>query len=253
VGSSAASRPLLVLQHSACEPPGVYEDELIERGIELRRVIVGEGERLPDWRGHAGLLVMGGAMGVGHESAHPWLVEEKRLIADAVRSGLPYWGVCLGAQLLAATLGAAVRRAATPEVGVLPVQRTAAGAGDPVFADAPEVFESLQWHNDTFELPTAAVQLARSDVCEQQAFRLGRAYAVQFHLEVDLALARRWVEVPDYLAELEQHGGPGAGGRLLAQVEASQASSVPLARRLFASWLVRVAGFPARPGAAPEA
>jgi GMP synthase-like glutamine amidotransferase len=235
---------VLVLQHAGCEPPGAYEDELRERGLALNRVLLDEGEELPDWREYDAIVVMGGAMGANDERVHPWLAAEKRLIADAVRSGAPYWGVCLGAQLLAASLGAPVRRGATPELGVLPVQLTAAAAADPVFADAPQQFATLQWHGDTYELPAGAVQLARSPRYEQQAFSLGRAYALQFHLEVDSALAEEWMRVPAYVDELEQLAGPGAPARMLEQVRAEEQRSVPLARALFGRWLERVAVIP---------
>jgi GMP synthase-like glutamine amidotransferase len=235
---------VLVLQHAGCEPPGVYEDELRERGISLHRVLLDDDGELPDWREYGAIVVMGGAMGANDEQTHPWLAAEKRLISEAVRSGTPYWGVCLGAQLLAASLGAPVSRGPQPELGVLPVQLMPAAASDPVFADAPEQFATLQWHGDTYELPAGAVQLARSSRYEQQAFSLGPAYALQFHLEVDSALAEEWMQIPAYVDELEQLAGPGAPARMLAQVRAAEQRSVPLARALFGRWLERVARIP---------
>jgi GMP synthase (glutamine-hydrolysing) len=86
---------------------------------------------LPDWRDVDLVVVMGGPMGVYDEAEHPWLAAEKRWIAAAVHAGVPYFGVCLGAQLLAASLGAQVRTASAPEVGVLPVTLTADGRADP--------------------------------------------------------------------------------------------------------------------------
>ncbi len=245
---SSGPGPLLVLQHSAREPPGAYEDELQARGIAFHRVLVDEGQPLPDWREHAALLVMGGGMAANDEDTHPWLGPEKALIAEAVRSGMAYWGVCLGAQLLAAGLGARVQRGPRTELGVLPVQLTSRAARDPVFAAAPARFLSLQWHEDTYELPSGAQRLARSDLYEQQAFVLGRAYAVQFHLEVTPALAAEWMEIPDYAAEVEQIAGPGGPAALLEQVRAAAAESVPLARALFSRWLVEVVGYPATTG-----
>src|SRR5947209_17766909 len=117
VGSDAPR--LLVLQHISCEPPGAYEDELHARGGGLERVEADAGEPLPDWRGFDGIIVMGGPMGAYEEDRLPWLGDEKRLIAAAVDADTPVWGVCLGAQLLAASLGAEVRMGPEPEVGVL--------------------------------------------------------------------------------------------------------------------------------------
>src|SRR5271165_6275775 len=131
---------LLVLQHIACEPPGSYEDELIARGGELVRVEVDEGQALPDWRGFDGIIAMGGPMGAYEDQRLPWLVQERELIAEAVTAGTPFWGVCLGAQLLAASLGASVAPGPVPEVGVLDVQLTNDASSDPVFRLAPSTF-----------------------------------------------------------------------------------------------------------------
>jgi GMP synthase-like glutamine amidotransferase len=239
----APSEPsLLVLQHIACEPPGAYEDELLARGGRLERVEVDAGEPLPDWREYDGLVVMGGPMGAYEEDRHAWLGPEKQLIGDAARARLPVWGVCLGAQLLAASLGAQVGPGPEPEVGVLPVQRTAAGAEDPVFALAPEQFPALQWHGDTFTLPGGAQLLASSPAYEQQAFVWQRAYGLQFHIEVGTRLAREWGEVPAYAASLEAIQGPGALPQLIEQIQAREQAMTGLARRLFAAWLDHVVG-----------
>ena len=122
------------------------------------------------------------------------------------------------------------------------VELTPAAAGDPVFAGVPTRFRTLQWHGDTYELPAGAVGLARSERYEQQAFAVGSAYGVQFHLEVDGALAADWMDVPEYVAELEQLGGPDRPARMLEEVQAAEAETVPLARELFARWLSRIAG-----------
>ena len=233
---------LLVLQHIACEPPGAYEDELRAWGASLDRVRLDEGDPLPDWRGFEGLIVMGGPMGAYEDDRFPWLLPEKRLISEAALAGKPLWGVCLGAQLLAAALGAAVAPGGRPEVGVLPVLRTERASDDPVFSLLPEEFSALQWHGDTFDLPPGAVQLARSTAYEQQAFVAGRAYGLQFHVEVGAALAAEWGRVPEYAASLEAMLGPGAQRRLLREIEDAEREMTHLARRLFAAWLEHVVG-----------
>ncbi|HMD56192.1 MAG TPA: type 1 glutamine amidotransferase [Solirubrobacteraceae bacterium] len=244
--------PILVLQHAGCEPPGVYEDELLARRLAFARVVLDEGGELPDWRAYAAIVVMGGGMSAGDEHEHPWLVPEKRLIGEAVHAGIPYWGVCLGAQLLAASLGADVRRGPQPELGVLPVQLTEEAASDPVFSAAPSMFAALQWHGDTYSLPAGAVRLAGSELYEQQAFVLphptagGGAYGLQFHLEVDSALAEQWMQIPGYISELQALGGADAPTVMLEQVRREQARSVPLARELFGRWLELVVAPTAR-------
>src|SRR5215831_8895799 len=151
-----------VLQHIRCEPPGLFSGPLRDRGYVVETVELDEGGRLPDWREAGLVLAMGGPMGAYDEAAHPWLAAEKRWIAAAVGAGTPYLGVCLGSQLLAASLGAEVRPGDTPEVGVLPVEVTAAGRADPVFGVLGGSFPALQWHGDTFAIPAGAVHLARS-------------------------------------------------------------------------------------------
>ena len=236
----AISAPFLVLQHVACEPPAAYEDELIARELDLERVQLDRGDQLPDWRRFAAIIAMGGPMGAYDESIHPWLAPEKQLISDAVRSGKPYWGVCLGAQLLAASLGARVAPGPAPEIGIPTITLTDAAAEDPVFSGAPPAFEALSWHGDTYELPEGAIRLAGSEQYPQQAFVADRAYALQFHLEVGADLASTWAEVPAYLEEVERVLGAGAMGELERGVTAIETRSVPLARLLFARWLDHV-------------
>jgi GMP synthase-like glutamine amidotransferase len=229
---------VLVLQHIACEPPGVYEDVLDERGATIHRVELDEGDPLPDWRVFDAIVAMGGPMGALDDDEHPWLTDEKRLIAEAVRSGLPFWGVCLGVQLLAASLGARVYPGSAPEVGVLPVLLTDEALADPVFAGTPRELLSLQWHGDTFDLPDGATRLAGSPAYPNQAFRVGAdAYGVQFHLEVSPELAREWAAVPAYAESLERVLGKGALDRLIAELEARADGLLSHGRHLFARWL----------------
>ena len=229
---------VLVLQHIACEPPGVYEDVLHASGAELVRVEVDEGERLPELSGFDGIVAMGGPMSVNDEVEQPWLVAEKRLIGSAVQGGVPFWGVCLGVQLLASSLGAAVYPGAAAEVGLLPVFLTEAARTDPVFAGLPAELLTLQWHGETFDLPAGAVLLAASPLCPNQAFRVGpSAYGVQFHLEVSPELAREWAAVPAYRESLEATLGPGALDRLINELEANARVMASAATDMFERWL----------------
>jgi GMP synthase-like glutamine amidotransferase len=245
--------PLLVLQHIACEPPAAFEDELRARGLELVRVELDEGDPLPDWREFAAIVVMGGPMGAYEDGEYTWLAPEKVLLREAVEADVPVWGVCLGAQLLAAALGARVYPGERPEVGLLPVELTAAAADDPVFGAAPARFHTLQWHGDTFDLPPGATLLASSRDYANQAFRIGRSYGLQFHLEVPHELATEWAEVPAYAESLEATLGPGALEGLLADVAAHAADTVPLARELFGRWLELARARPVGGGARARA
>jgi GMP synthase (glutamine-hydrolysing) len=229
---------VLVLQHIACEPPGVYEDVLLGRGASISRVELDEGESLPGLDGVDAIVAMGGPMSVNDEGQHPWLVAEKRLIANAVNAGTPFFGACLGVQLLAASLGASVTAGGVPEVGVLPVFATDAAGDDPVFSGLAWPRPTLQWHSDTFELPEGATLLATSPAYPHQAFRVGeRAYGVQFHLEVTEEMADEWARVPEYVVAAERALGPGGLDRLLDEFRASAHEMRADARTLFSRWV----------------
>ena len=121
-----------MLQHIACEHPGVFSEVMEERGVEAVPVELDEGEALPDWREFDAVLAMGGPMGAYDDAEHPWLAAEKELVREAVEDGRPFLGVCLGVQLLAAALGAEVRPMPNgAEVGLLPVELTDEGRGAP--------------------------------------------------------------------------------------------------------------------------
>ena len=228
----------LVLQHIACEPPGVFEDVLIERGAAIHRVELDEGDPLPDWQEFDLIVAMGGPMSVNDEDENPWLVEEKRLIREAVTAGMGYWGACLGVQLLASALGARVYAGSQPEVGVLPVTLTDEGIGDPVMGGLPRELPSLQWHGDTFDLPEGAVLLASSRAYPHQAFRYGSAaYGVQFHVEVTGDMAREWAQVPAYVDSLDRTLGAGAAPGLFAAFDRSAAEMQANARTMFERWV----------------
>jgi GMP synthase (glutamine-hydrolysing) len=228
---------VLVLQHIACEPPGVYEDVLHERGASLHRVEVDAGDELPDWRDFGAIVAMGGPMSANDDDALPWLSDERAFIAAAVRASMPFWGVCLGVQLLAASLGARVYAGTEPEVGVLPVELTEEGRRDPVFSALPPTLPALQWHGDTFDLPPGAVRLAGSAAYPNQAFRFDKAYGVQFHLEVSGEMAREWMDVPEYANSLEQTIGSET---LLRAVDGRADEMLEHGRALFERWLDHV-------------
>jgi GMP synthase (glutamine-hydrolysing) len=227
---------VLVLQHIACEPPGVFEDVLRERAHELVRVELDEGEPLPAGPWDA-IVAMGGPMSVNDEAECPWLVGEKAAIASHVRAGRPFWGSCLGAQLLAAALGARVYAGPAPEVGVLAVELTAEGQSDPVLGPLPRSIDTLQWHGDTFDLPAGAVLLASSPAYAHQAYRVGPvAYAVQFHVEVTEAMGEEWATVPAYAEYADRVLGPGGSDQLLAEFHTGSPLMQKHARGVFERW-----------------
>jgi GMP synthase (glutamine-hydrolysing) len=216
----------------------MFTDLLLARGIGIDTVELDEGDELPDWRDVDLVLAMGGPMGVYDEGEHPWLAGEKQWIAEAVRAGKPYFGVCLGAQLLAASLGAKVSTGAVPEVGVLPVTLTAEGQADAVFTSLDASFPALQWHGDTFEVPTGGVLLGSSAAYPNQAFRVGdAAYAIQFHVEVTDRMLSEWQHVPAYRESARNALGESGFEILAAAFASASATMATTATRLFEGWL----------------
>ncbi len=177
---------VLVVQHTPLEALGTIADALETGGHAWQYVRVYEGGAVPAELGAAcGLIVLGGPMGVYEQEKYPFLREEMRLIEAALRAGMPILGVCLGAQLLAAVLGAKVDRAEQLEVGWHEVRLSADAGADRLFAGLGSSLVAFHWHQDYFELPQGAIALASSALTPYQAFRYGEvAYGFQFHLEV---------------------------------------------------------------------
>ena len=195
---------ILVCQHVPYEILGTFNPLLKEHGFRLRYVNFG---RTPDSQptldGYQGLVILGGPMCLDQSDRFPHLKYEMQLIEQALKRDLPILGICLGAQLIAKTLGAWVGPNREKEIGWYNLELTPEGQEDPVLGHLKPVEKIFQWHGDTFTLPQGAVQLATSSGCAQQAFRYGdKAYAMQFHLEVDEPMIERWLQVPGHLTEL---------------------------------------------------
>ena len=229
---------LIVVQHLFCEGPGAFNAVLDDREVERTVIEIDVGETLPDWRDFDGIIAMGGPMSVNDEAEHPWLIEEKRWLAEAVRARKPFFGACLGVQLLASALGARVYPLVESEVGLLEVERTAEGLADPVIGALSAPLVTLQWHGDTFDIPEGGVLLASSPAAPNQAFRFGdAAYGIQFHLEVTPEMAEQWAGIPEYSAALSATLGEAGGEAFLADAVARHEELGGQARRLIDAWL----------------
>ncbi|MFO1455753.1 MAG: gamma-glutamyl-gamma-aminobutyrate hydrolase family protein [Steroidobacteraceae bacterium] len=224
---------LMVFQHVAAEPLGTLHQRIRARGLRIRfHNFHRHPEAQPDVDRYHGLVVLGGPQNVMDQHRHPHLGTELRAIESALRAGKPVLGVCLGAQLLAHVLGAPVRRHVRHEIGWYALQATEAGRADAVLGRLGATATVFQWHGCTYDLPSGAMQLARTTTCEQQAFRYGEsAYGFQFHLEADAALIERWLQIPAYRRELEQAGA----GQEAQQIRAASAAHLDAMRPLAAA------------------
>jgi GMP synthase-like glutamine amidotransferase len=170
-----------LLQHVPFEGFGSISAWLTRQGARVTSTRFFEEAVFPELSAIDLLIIMGGPMSVNDEAEYPWLRPEKEFIGNVVRSGMPVLGVCLGAQLIASALGAPVYKNPQKEIGWFTVEPVRAGKGSFAF---PDTFTAFHWHGETFDLPKGAVRLARSGVCENQAFQAGeKAIGLQFHLE----------------------------------------------------------------------
>ncbi len=231
---------VVVLEHMQGGHPWFLLELLEAAGGTATPVRPDRGDPLPAPDEIEALWVMGGAPQVWQEDEHPWLVGEKRLIRAVVGAGVPFFGICLGHQLLASALGGEVGPARDPEVGLFSVEATAAGRDGPWLAGV-ETGERLQWHEaEVLRAPPGAAVLARSQRCAIQVLAVGEtALSVQYHAEVAEGMLPAWCETETTRAKLDRVFGPdGLGhfqGRTLATLPALQDHT----RRLFENWWAR--------------
>ena len=224
-------RKILVFQHVASEPLGHLDPLLRQSGVRIRYVNFGrEPHAEPDVRRYDGLVVLGGPMNVDQAHELPHLRTEMAAIREVVQAGKPMLGICLGAQLLAEAMGGKVTPNRVPEIGWYRLHTRAGAHEDRLFRHferrARYVF---QWHAYTFAPPPGSLPLAWTRNCRNQAYRLGdAAWGLQFHLEADAALIRRWITSDAGRAEITTNWGP----RRIAQIEAATAEHAPAAQPL---------------------
>lgn len=198
-----------VLQNAPCETLGIIAQVLQSYGLEPVCVHTYAGEPVPrHLKGMAGLIVLGGPMGVYEVNRYPFLGDAMRLIEQALKRECPFLGICLGSQMLATVLGATVRQGRKKEIGWHPVELTGEAHADPCWQGIPHSFMAFHWHGDLFDLPARATHLASSALTSCQAFvHQGRAYGILFHLEVTEKLIGDMVSA--FAGELRREGLDG--------------------------------------------
>ena len=182
------------LQHVPFEGLGSIEAWLKTGNNQLTDTRLYKNDCLPKVDSFDWLIVMGGPMGVDDEDQYPWLKQEKQFIRQAIESGKIVLGICLGAQLIAAALGAKVYKNKNPEIGWFNINRHSEAEGTILSAVFPPQVEVFHWHGDTFDIPAGAQSLAFSAACSNQGFVFdNRVVGLQFHLETTPEIAQELV------------------------------------------------------------
>lgn len=237
-------RRLLVLQHVASEPLGVLDPLLRASGLRIRYVNFARRPNTQvDVTKYSGLVVLGGPMNVDQSNRYPHLLHEIDMIRDALDREIPVLGICLGAQLLAAALGATVHPSPVREIGWYPLTLSAAAASDPLFLHLGSEAMVFQWHAYTFTEPNGSLHLASTTNCANQAFRYKEfAYGLQFHLEVDASLIERWLKHSELKHELEPLGGDAHAHRVQVETERHLVASQVRANAVFSEFVNLLGG-----------
>lgn len=226
---------ILVCQHVPHELLGTLNPLLKSSGFRIHYVNFGRHPDLePALDSYDGLIILGGPMNVDDTQHHPHLTTEIKMIEAALKRDIPVLGICLGAQLIAKTLGASVKKNPIREIGWYDVVVTEGGKTDPLFQHCEPSKKIFQWHQDTFDLPHGAVHLARSDTCDNQAFLYGnKVYGLQFHLEVDEPMIERWLKVPDNRQQLVESRGEFSAELILSETVLHIAPLKQLSKKVF--------------------
>jgi GMP synthase-like glutamine amidotransferase len=194
---------------------GRFAEYFAEDGVLPTTVRPFKGEAFPALADFDLMFVMGGAQDTWQEEEFPYLREEKQVIAEWVgKRAKPFFGICLGHQLLADAMGGAVGRVAESEVGVFDVNVNDASS---LLAGVNPVSKVMQWHHaEVQKLPDGGKNLASSARSAIQALQIGEhAFSTQFHCEFTPQSVMGWGGVPSYVQALEKVHGAGAYGRLI--------------------------------------
>jgi len=178
------------------------------------------------------LIVLGGPIGVYEGEAYPFIAGEIAAIAARLQAGKPTLGICLGAQMMAAALGARVAPGPVKEIGWAPLQLT--GEGQKSLLAPLSATPVLHWHGDNCQLPAGCTRLASTQHCPVQAFMRSPAQlGLQFHLETEPARFESWLV--GYTVEL---GKAGIDPRVLReQAREMGAATRDVGQKVFSAWL----------------
>ena len=226
-----------IIKHIDIEGPGTIGEFLDGSGIHYHVIDIYNGEPLPGSISNiSAVIVLGGPMNVYEEDEYPFLKQEDEFLKGVIEAGLPTLGFCLGAQLIAKAKGAIVKKAPQKEIGWFKVSLTENGSDDPLFKEFPGEIDVFQWHGDTFDIPEGAVKLAESELCPNQAFRIGNnIYGLQFHVEVTDEMIYQWIDA--YRDEIDSLKGIVDPDQIISETKIKSENYKVQARRFCSNFL----------------
>jgi GMP synthase-like glutamine amidotransferase len=231
----------LVFQHMDHDHPGRFLDFFAEDGIVPEMVRLWEGQAIPNLAPYDFLFVLGGAQDTWQEEQHGWMLAEKSAIREWVWDrAKPYFGVCLGHQLLCDALGGEVALSAEPEVGVFDVSLTGDGKGHALFSGLEPNNKVMQWHwAEVKRAPQEAKVLATSPRAAIQTVAIdSHAISTQFHCEFTPQTMAAWSSMPSYLTSLDKVNGEGAYQRLVNEATPLMPQMAKMTRRIYDNLMV---------------
>jgi GMP synthase-like glutamine amidotransferase len=233
-------KPVVIVRHYRTEGPGYFAIYLERCGLPWRLVRLDAGDPLPaDPSTIGGIAFMGGPMSVNDDL--PWIEAACALVRGCVEADVPVLGHCLGSQLMAKALGGRVSANRAKEIGwgevqVVPVPEARRWLGE------ERTYKVFHWHGETFSLPPGAVRVLSSSLCDNQAFVLGKHFAMQCHVEMTAELIEAWCH--SGAEEIAQSPGPGVQSPAAIEHDLSTrlAALHRLADRIYGRWVQGLMG-----------
>ncbi len=179
---------VLIVHNTRIEGSG-YLGELLQKDGFLIDSVNAKHEKLPE-KNYSLIVILGAPESANDNFAY--LHAEQRLIKKTVESDTPLLGICLGSQLIAKTFGGKVYPGPQKEIGFYHDLKI--DNGSKLFSGFTNPFTAFHWHGDTFDLPEKAIRLAYSKNYSNQAFQIGSAVGLQFHMEVNAEMINLWLD-----------------------------------------------------------